>query len=169
MQRAVGAVSKGITMDALIAEFSFVPNLPWPVLVVRLCGTLLLSGLVGLEREKRGRPAGLRTHMLIGLASTVYCMIMLEMTETSYDDSIRIDPVRVIEAVTSGVAFLAAGMIVFSKGHVKGLTTGASMWLVASIGLCVGLGYWPLAIMSTVLALIVSGLLRRMEERYFGE
>ena len=108
-------------MDALLSEIMVAPTIPWAVLVLRLAGALLLCGLIGLERESRDRPAGLRTHMMVGLASAVYCIVLLEMIAAfgEGEGQLRLDPVRLIEAVTSGVAFLAAGMIVFAKGEVR--------------------------------------------------
>ncbi len=152
-------------MEALLNEIAIQPTIPWPVLVFRLVGALVLCGLIGLERESRDRPAGLRTHMMVGLAAAVYCIVLLEMIAAfgEGDGQLRLDPVRLIEAVTGGVAFLAAGMIVFSKGEVRGLTTGTSLWLAAAVGLAVGLGLWPVAVLSTFLALVVVGLLKRVE------
>ncbi|MDY6962283.1 MAG: MgtC/SapB family protein, partial [Pseudomonadota bacterium] len=75
----------------------------------------------------------------------------------------RMDPVRLVEAVTSGIAFLAAGVIVYTKGSVRGLTTGASMWLSAAIGLSVGMGMWVVAVAATVTGIIVLWLLRETE------
>lgn len=152
-------------MESLAAEFAFTPALPWPVLVARLLGALLLCSLIGLERELQDRPAGLRTHMMVGLAAAVYTMVMLDVASRDWGEEVRLDPLRIVEAVTGGVAFLAAGMIVFAKGEVKGLTTGASLWLVASIGLCAGLGLWPLAVVATVLGLVVVHVLQRVERR----
>lgn len=81
------------------------------------------------------------------------------------DQQVRIDPLRVIEAVTAGVAFLAAGMIVFARGRVKGLTTGAGMWLSGAIGLAMGFGYWPIAFFATVAAVCVLYAFGKMEKR----
>ena len=75
------------------------------------------------------------------------------------------DPLRIIEAVTGGVAFLAAGLIVFSQGKVRGLTTGASMWVAAAIGVDCGLGEWVIAGMKVVLTLIIITLVRKLEQR----
>lgn len=151
----------------LAAEFSIAASIPLPVLLARMLGALALCGAIGFERETERHPAGLRTHMLVGLAAATYCILMLELVHQMADqgDHIRMDPVRILEAVTSGVAFLAAGMIVFSQGHVKGLTTGASMWLSASIGVACGLGLWLIAGMTTVLALIVVRIVKRVEKR----
>jgi putative Mg2+ transporter-C (MgtC) family protein len=117
---------------------------------------------VGIEREWRDRPAGLRTHILICLATATIAILTIEITHVDVfaGQEIRIDPIRLVEATTAGVAFLAAGLIFFAKGEVHGLTTGAGMWLAGAIGLAVGLGFWQIALMATVLALIVLGLLQ---------
>lgn len=155
-----------IFVENLIEELTTATTLPLQVIVVRLLGALVFCGLIGFEREARHRPAGLRTHMLVGLASALYTLIMLEMLVQSrpYTGQIAMDPLRLIEAVTSGVAFLAAGMIVFSRGKVRGLTTGTSLWLAAAIGLSAGFGMWPLALVTTLLALIIIRLIKIAEE-----
>lgn len=153
-------------MTALLDELMAQPSLPVVVLAARMIGTLVLCGLIGWDREIRSRSAGLRTHMLVGLASTVYCLITLAIVARFHasTDAVRIDPVRMVEAVTGGVAFLVAGMIVFSRGKVHGLTTGAGLWLSAAIGLAVGLGLWTEAVLTTGLALVVIRLIRIVEK-----
>lgn len=157
-------------MDQILNQFSTQTYLGWDTITVRLLAAVLFSGLIGFERESRNRPAGLRTHMLVGLASAAYCLIMLEILASSkgVSDDLAMDPLRLLEAVTSGVAFLAAGMIVFSKGRVKGLTTGASLWLAAALGLGAGFGFWPIAILGTVLALIIIRLIGAAEKAAKG-
>lgn len=151
----------------LAAEFSIAASIPVPVLLARMLGALALCGAIGFERETERHPAGLRTHMLVGLAAATYCILMLELVHqmANQGDHIRMDPVRILEAVTSGVAFLAAGMIVFSQGKVRGLTTGASLWLAASVGLACGLGLWMLAVLVTVPAILVTWLIGSAERR----
>lgn len=151
-------------IDILQGEFEGGILLPWTVILVRLIGSAFLAGLLGFERERHDRPAGLRTHMLVGVAATCYCIITLELISQDHGDNVRMDPIRLVEAVTGGVAFLAAGLIVFARGEIRGLTTGASLWLAASIGLAVGLGLWSLAATVTVLALLIVGLLRIAED-----
>lgn len=114
---------------------------------MRVFGAVILCGLIGLEREFHKNTAGLRTNMLIGLAAVTFCIITIHMMETMAEghEAARLDPIRLVEAVTAGIAFLAAGVVVYTRGDVKGLTTGASMWLSAAIGLSAGLGMWPLA------------------------
>jgi putative Mg2+ transporter-C (MgtC) family protein len=133
--------------------------LPLPVLALRLVGAALLCALIGFERERAARAAGLRTHMLLGLAAATFAVITLHLVELygGRGEAIRMDPIRLVEAVTAGVAFLAAGMIVLSGGKVKNLTTGAGMWLAAAVGLAAGLGVWPLAALAALLGLIIVG------------
>lgn len=158
-------------LESLKTEFLTMGSLPWEIFTVRIFGAILLCGMIGFERESRNRPAGLRTHMLVGLASAIYCILMLELLDRGgdYSDPVRIDPLRVIEAVTSGVAFLAAGMIVFSGGKVRGLTTGASLWLAASVGLACGLGLWGVATMTTIPALAIIRLIKVAEDKVHDE
>lgn len=144
-------------MELILADLTGSLAVGWQVMIARLFGAVFLCGLIGFERESKQRPAGLRTHMLVGLAAALYCLIMLE---TLYDsaneaDRISMDPLRLVNAVTSGVAFLAAGLIVFSQGKVKGMTTGTSLWLAAGVGLSVGFGMWMMAGVATVLALLI--------------
>ena len=131
---------------------------------LRMTMALLLGALIGWERELHARAAGLRTHMLISLAASLFTLIAMELTHISGDPAAAMtyDPGRLIEAVTSGVAFLAAGSIIINGMNVRGVTTGASMWLVGAIGLCCGTGDILLAVLATVLALIVLWLVRQL-------
>lgn len=133
--------------------------------MVRLVAAMVLGGLIGFERERKGRPAGLRTHMLISLASALFILVALEFTvargvETDY---LEVDPSRVMQAVTAGVAFLAAGSIIRAKGEVKGITTGASMWLSSAVGLACGVGFFQIALFVTLVAVFVLVVIRLFE------
>lgn len=154
-------------MDALVEEFSLSTTLPWQVIGVRLLLATCLGGVLGFEREMKDRPAGLRTHMLISLAAAVFAVITIEINGMAVfsDDQIRADPMRLVEAITSGVAFLAAGTILLRHGKVKGLTTGAGMWLAGAAGLSAGLGLWLVAGLSCLLGAFVLALLRRLGTR----
>ncbi|MHA6287680.1 MgtC/SapB family protein [Maricaulis sp. CAU 1757] len=123
----------------------------------RLLAALACGALIGVDREMRERPAGLRTHMLVALAACLFTILTFEMVHRAVDGnpSLGVDPVRVVEALTSGVAFLAAGTIIISKGDVRGLTTGASLWLSGAAGLATGMGLYWLAYLVTGAALIV--------------
>ena len=154
-------------MESFLADFGHQTWLPFPVIAARLALAALLGALVGLEREWRNRPAGLRTHILICVATCAIAILAIEITHV--DDfagqEIRIDPLRLIEATTAGVAFLAAGLIFFARGTVQGLTTGAGMWLAGATGLGVGLGFWQIAVLVTIIALIVLGALHLLETK----
>ncbi|WP_341212059.1 MgtC/SapB family protein [uncultured Limimaricola sp.] len=137
---------------------------PW-VAAMRLLAAIVLTGIIGIEREWRGKPAGLRTHILVGLAAALFVMLGQEVTQLDFGgtDDKRIDPLRLIEAVTSGVAFLAAGIIFTAKGEVRNITTGASLWLAGAVGLGCGAGQIPLAAMASVMVVVVLMLLREVE------
>jgi putative Mg2+ transporter-C (MgtC) family protein len=154
-------------MERFIDEIGHPTAIPFGIIAARLALAAVLGAAVGFEREWRQRPAGLRTHILVCLSAAIVAILTIEITHVSYfeDDNVRIDPVRTIEAVTSGVAFLAAGLIVFARGEVHGLTTGAGMWLAGAIGLCCGLGFWSIAAFATVLAILVLALLRIVEQK----
>ena len=154
-------------MTEILGDIGHPTWLSFYVIAARMALAALLGGVVGLEREWRERPAGLRTHILVCLAASIVAILTIEIAHSPYfgGNNVRIDPVRLIEAVTAGVAFLAAGLIVFAKGEVHGLTTGAGLWLAGAIGLACGLGFWGIAIYATVLAIIVLTLLRLVEKK----
>lgn len=130
---------------------------------VRIAAALVLCGAIGFEREQRDRPAGLRTHMLVGVGACVFTLLMTVLIGLHDGDHVRSDPIRIIGAITSGVAFLAAGAIIQAKGEVRGLTTGASLWMAGSVGLACGLGQYLLALMAVGATLAVLALVRLFE------
>jgi putative Mg2+ transporter-C (MgtC) family protein len=154
-------------MDDFLQGFGQRTWLPFSVIAGRLLLAAILGAVVGFEREWRNRPAGLRTHILICLTTAAIAILTVEITHVSVfsGQEIRIDPIRLVEATTAGVAFLAAGLIFFAKGEVHGLTTGAGMWLAGAIGLAVGLGFWQIAGFATLLAVLVLGLLEYKSKR----
>jgi len=135
---------------------------------IRLLLSVFLSGLVGLERQFHRRTAGLRTHILVSLGS---CLIMLTSIYVFdiFKGITTVDPTRIAAGVITGIGFLGAGAIIRSGEAVKGLTTAASLWIVAGIGLAVGCGFYLAAVISSVLALIVLLFLRHVERFVFGE
>jgi putative Mg2+ transporter-C (MgtC) family protein len=153
-------------MEALLSDFGTNTYLPFPAIAARLLLGALFGAVIGAEREWKRRPAGLRTHMLVCLAAALIALLTIEITHAPFfrDEAIRVDPIRLIEAVTAGVAFLAAGMILFTKGEVQGLTTGAGMWLAGAVGLACGLGFWQIALFTTALAVVVLMVLGRLEQ-----
>jgi len=117
-------------------------------LVARLILGFVLSGLVGIEREVSLKPAGLRTHILVGLGSTLLTI----MSSHAFPGS---DPSRIAASIVVGIGFLGAGTIIKTEEKVIGLTTAATLWMVAAIGVATGAGLYILAIVSTLLAFIV--------------
>jgi putative Mg2+ transporter-C (MgtC) family protein len=154
-------------MESLAAEFGHPTYTPFPVIVARLLLAALFGAAIGFEREWRNRPAGLRTHVLVCVASAAFAVLTIEIMHAPMfeKDTARFDPIRVVEAVTAGVAFLATGVVIFTKGELHGLTTGAGMWLAGAIGVCSGLGFWQIALLATIMALIVLGVLHMFEDK----
>ncbi|ANT60928.1 MgtC/SapB transporter [Salipiger sp. CCB-MM3] len=140
---------------------------PAPAAFARLMAAVVLAGCIGLERERREKPAGLRTHILVSVAACLFVLLGRELAAMDFGGSSeqRNDPLRMIEAVTAGVAFLAAGLIFTSGGKVRNITTGASLWLAGAVGLGCGAGQMPLAAMTTVIVVTVLTLLRLVENR----
>jgi putative Mg2+ transporter-C (MgtC) family protein len=134
------------------------------IALIRLLLAATLGAAIGAEREIHAHTAGLRTHILVAMAACLFTLIAYEIMASEVEGAIGLqtDPLRLIEAVTAGVAFLAAGSIITAHGRVKGLTTGAGMWMAGAIGLACGSGRAALAIMATVLALLVLWLLQRV-------
>ena len=163
--RVAAEITPVLSVNDILADFGQSTWLPFSVIAARLLVAALLGAMIGFEREWRHHPAGLRTHMMVSLASASFAVLGIEILHSPQfdEDSARLDPTRMIEAITAGVAFLAAGSIIFARGKVKGLTTGAGLWLAGAIGLAGGLGLWQVALFSTVLALVVLGLLSRFE------
>lgn len=132
---------------------------------------MLLGGVVGFERELKQRSAGFRTHMLVAGAAALLVglgdLLALHFTEAYAASSIRLDPIRLIEAVVAAVGFLGAGAIFRGRDHngVSGLTTAASMLMVAAIGIAAGLHAYVLALGATVLTLLVLLVLAWVERR----
>ncbi len=146
-----------IIADEIDGTFTSVPPL---VAGIRLMAALLLGGVIGFEREWRHKPAGLRAHMLVSIAACLFIIVSQQLARMPFgaEDALRVDPLRLIEAVTAGVAFLAAGIIFTSGDKVRNTTTGASMWLAGGIGLACGSGQLPLAAMATVIVVTVLSL-----------
>jgi putative Mg2+ transporter-C (MgtC) family protein len=135
----------------------------------RMAAATLLGFLIGLDREYLNRPAGVRTHMLVSLAAATFTLVMFELMGTFGDhpDAVA-DPIRVIEAVTAGVAFLAAGTILQARREVHGLTTGAGLWLAGAVGTACGIGAFAVAIAATAFGIAVLLVLRLVTQPKAG-
>lgn len=133
------------------------PDLPLWEGVVRLLLVVLLAGAVGLERELRDQEAGLRTHMLVGVGAALFVITgnyAWSDLEFGNDVGVVLDPSRVVAYVITGIGFLGAGTIIKHGINIKGLTTAASLWVVAAVGVTVGAGAYGLGIVATAIVLL---------------
>jgi putative Mg2+ transporter-C (MgtC) family protein len=135
-------------------------------IMVHLVAALLAGAAIGLERSFHGRPAGFRTHTLVCLTSSLLMLVTLYQTQWmpgAAHDMIRIDPTRTAQGIMTGIGFLGAGVI-FKEGlSVRGLTTAASIWITAAIGILMGIGFFFPAIVCTIMAVGILSLFRRIE------
>lgn len=146
-------------------------NWQWEIeMLLRLVLAVLLSGIIGMEREALNKSAGFRTHILVGIGACLMMIISLSMPFIRMPGDFGAtgsssDPARIAAQVVSGIGFLGAGAIMSSSGKVRGLTTAASLWAVAGIGLCVGAGLYVTAIGASVLTFATLSLFARVENR----
>lgn len=136
-------------------------------ITIKLLLAALAGGLVGLEREKHGRPAGLRTNLLVAVGSCVM-MIVSEAFYLKYgiydaESTLRLDPSRVAAQIVTGIGFLGAGVILKEGASVRGLTTAASLWAVAGLGMAFGMGFFSLGAIATALVLASLTLLKKLD------
>jgi putative Mg2+ transporter-C (MgtC) family protein len=141
--------------DTLVSEFSDVPDASQVTrIVLRLVIAALLGGLLGYERERHGKAAGVRTHMLVALGAALFVLVPKEAGVSGADLT------RVIQGIVAGIGFLGAGAIIkgSAEDSVKGLTTAAGIWLTAAIGIACGLGRESTAVLSALLAFVILAL-----------
>jgi putative Mg2+ transporter-C (MgtC) family protein len=133
------------------------PTIGWPEVLLRLFVAAALGAAIGVERELREREAGLRTHLLVCVGSALFTLV------SAYgfrNFGVRVDPTRIAAQIVTGIGFLGAGAIIRQGLSVRGLTTAATLWLVAAIGMAVGAGYWEGALIATIGAVLTLGPLR---------
>lgn len=127
----------------------------------------LAGGIIGLEREKHGRPAGLRTHLLVSLGACIMMVVseafLLKYAMHDAQSALRMDPGRVAAQIVTGIGFLGAGVIIKEGITVRGLTTAASLWLVAGLGMAFGMGLFIPGVLTTILALASLIFLKKLE------
>ena len=138
-----------------------------PVLEIleRLLASLVAGALIGWDRERKNKPAGLRTHMLVTLGSATFCVMAFEVgaaLSERYGER-GVDPMRVLDGVVGGIGFLGAGSIIQARGRVQGITTAAGVWMAGALGAACGVGAYKLAALSGVLAFLVLTVLARIE------
>ena len=145
-------------------------------ILIRLAIAVLAGGAIGYEREYKNRPAGFRTHILVCIGACVISLIQVHMNEEiimrvlinpSLKDILRADYGRMSAQVISSIGFLGAGTIIHNKGSIKGLTTAATLWLVACLGLAIGYGYYFISIASLLICVMVLISLKKIQNRLF--
>jgi putative Mg2+ transporter-C (MgtC) family protein len=136
-------------------------------ILVKLLLATLCGGIIGLEREKHGRPAGLRTHILVTLGACLMMVIseafVLKYAGADAESALRLDPARTAAQIISGIGFLGAGVILKEGISIRGLTTAASLWMVAGLGMAFGMGLFGPALMGTIIALCSLIFLKKLE------
>jgi putative Mg2+ transporter-C (MgtC) family protein len=142
------------------------------IVVLRIAVALLIGGMIGLERSFHGRPAGFRTHSLVCIASALLMLVTVYQSEWMTavpQDAIRTDPTRMAQGIMTGIGFLGAGVI-FKEGlTIRGLTTAASIWVTAAIGILVGIGFYLPALVGTVATILILSFFRVIEQRLPSE
>jgi putative Mg2+ transporter-C (MgtC) family protein len=143
---------------------------PWVIdnlhVTIRLLLAMLLGGLVGFEREHNNNAAGLRTHILVCLGSTL--IMLLSIYGFAQFVTLNRDPARLAASVITGIGFLGAGTILFTGKSITGLTTAASLWVVAAIGLAIGAGFYYAAVAATLLVLLNLWVLNKIEQKFLN-
>jgi putative Mg2+ transporter-C (MgtC) family protein len=138
------------------------------VMLARIFGAVGIGALIGLERTFHGRPAGFRTHALVCVASALLMLVTVYQNEWMTQvalEAIRTDPTRMAQGIMTGIGFLGAGVI-FKEGlTVRGLTTAASIWVTAAIGILIGIGFWVAALIGAIATLAVLSAFRAIENR----
>jgi putative Mg2+ transporter-C (MgtC) family protein len=131
--------------------------------LIRLVLSVVLGAVIGMEREKRGSSAGLRTHVLVSMGACLFTVASMMV----FAEHATTDPTRIASTIVTGIGFLGAGTIIRDQAnHVRGLTTAASIWVASAIGLSVGFGFYVAASVTAVLSFVVLKVLRDVEMRF---
>jgi len=143
----------------------------WVEMLLRMAASVFLGAAIGYERERIRRAAGLRTHLLVSLASATFMLVSTQFVYYQHytkDDLVAVDTSRIAASVVTGVGFLGAGAILRTGLSIQGLTTAASLWLVSAVGLAAGAGMFAEAVTATVVTLFSLVILRRFEGKTKG-
>ncbi|HEY4560746.1 MAG TPA: MgtC/SapB family protein [Lysobacter sp.] len=145
-------------LEAFVAEFALPEPAVFAVVLARVLAAAVLGGLVGYDRERKGRSAGLKTHVLVSIGSALF-VLAPAMAGTALGDL-----TRVMQGIVSGIGFLGAGAIIKMErgGRVEGLTTAAGIWMTCAIGMAAGIGMEMVALVTTIIALIVVNAVPRV-------
>ena len=136
--------------------------------IPKLFFSIVCGGLIGIERELKNKPAGMKTNILICMGSTLYTAVSIFIANSMAETGHYGDPSRVAAQIVSGIGFLGGGSIIQSRGTVQGLTTAATIWVVAALGILIGIGQGPIACVGTVFVLVVLVTTNWFEDRVLG-
>ncbi|MCX6745097.1 MAG: MgtC/SapB family protein [Candidatus Parcubacteria bacterium] len=133
----------------------------WEILIIaaKILLAIVLGGIIGLERETLGKPAGSRTYALIAMGSCLLTILAIQGF-TQFENS---SPTTLVGAIISGMGFLGAGVIIFHKEKLEGLTTAAALWAIASVGIAIGLGWYAVAMIATIFMFLLLYVVRKIE------
>lgn len=138
------------------------------LILSRLFFAFLAGGIIGVERSIHGREAGFRTHTLVCVSSGLLMLLMTfqwELIPKEFIDTVRTDPTRMAQGIMTGIGFLGAGVIIKEGLTVRGLTTAASIWMTAAIGIVIGLGFYEAALISTIFTVVILSFFRWVESK----
>jgi putative Mg2+ transporter-C (MgtC) family protein len=158
-----------LVLSAIPSTNVFISANDWLGLTFRLALALLVGGVIGWNRQAAGKPAGLRTHMLVSLGAALFVLIPLLSSSSTSIDSLS----RAIQGVATGVGFLGAGEILHgseresTKLSVKGMTSAATIWVTAALGMVAGCGFWQLILLSTMMTLLILSVAKKIERGVF--
>lgn len=147
-------------------------------IIIRLIFSVFVGGIIGYERERKRRAAGLRTHILVCVGATIISLLQIDIgnkaiaiiqANKELSEIIKIDYGRLGAQVITGVGFIGAGAIVHTKGNIKGLTTAATLWVVACLGLSIGMGEYYVSIFGAIIIVITLVFLKRIENRFISK
>lgn len=143
---------------------------PQIIIIFQLLLAAFLGGIIGLEREHKGKEAGLRTYSLVSLGSALFTIAGFESFSIfSGKTGIGFDPSRVVAAVVMGVGFIGAGLIIYRQLHIEGLTTAAGLWIASAVGVAIGVKLFSAAVFVSFLTIGILAGLRLIEEKLFGK
>jgi len=150
-----------LSIDAILH-----PGIPWTEIGIRILAAVIIGGAIGIEREYKNRPAGMRTHILVCLGAAMIalleCLILANISKVNSAAAASFTLTRLSAQVISGIGFLGAGTIFIAQKKIAGLTTAASLWNVACLGLMVGFGYYWIALLCCVLVIIILTLFQKI-------
>lgn len=144
-------------------------TLTWGDMAARFGAALIVGALVGLERERKHRPAGFRTMILVSLGCACFMILGHEIIAESVNPVPGADMSRVLQGLIGGIGFLGAGAVIQSKKAVRGMTTAAAVWMVAALGAAAGMGLYKIVVLGGIAALFTLVILELFEEKYFPD